>query len=261
MHIQDCLKYSIHNCEALFETPLGKAFENLNSQGIKAYMNCGWESKEAIEIITDDNYNGEWVLFTEQVYEHLIDSNECYLAFGGGTENEVVNLNPLANKIIQELEIQGIKCKWDGDTKKQIFIKLNYRQRDYMSFLELFRASYLIKSGCCLDENLYMLDIISEQLMMTDGEDCESYRENLNCWFDSSKKDFIAECIDNFKCNDELNLLEEDKGIDISIYEDEDDFLNKLDWDAIRTAMSKYCDKEYIENKISWLCENNYLEK
>ena len=42
-----------------------------------------------------------------------------------------------------------------------------------------------------------------------------------------------------YKCNDELNLLEEDKGIDISIYEDEDDFINKLDWDAIRTAMSE----------------------
>ena len=56
MNIQDCLKYSIHNCEELFETPLGKAFENLNNQGIKAYMNCGWERKESLDIITGDNY-------------------------------------------------------------------------------------------------------------------------------------------------------------------------------------------------------------
>ena len=71
MHIQDCLKFSIHNCEDLFQTPLGKAFANLNNQGIKAYMNCGWESKEAIEIITSDNYYGEWVFFHEQNYNFL----------------------------------------------------------------------------------------------------------------------------------------------------------------------------------------------
>ena len=108
MNIQDCLKYSIHNYEDLFETPLGKAFENLNNQGIKAYMNCGWATKEAIEIITSDNYDGEWVVFTEQVYEHLIDSNECCLAYGGGAEDEVVDLKPLAQKIIKELEDQDI---------------------------------------------------------------------------------------------------------------------------------------------------------
>ena len=76
MNIQDCLKYSIHNCKELFETPLGKSFENLNNQGIKAYMNCGWESKEAIEIITRDNYVGEWVMFTEQHFRFLIESDE-----------------------------------------------------------------------------------------------------------------------------------------------------------------------------------------
>ena len=252
MTLQDCIKYSIHNCEELFETPLGNAFENLNNQGIKAYMNCGWERKESLEIITGDNYNGEWVLFTEQIYEFLIDENECSLAYGAGAEDEVVDLKPLAKKIIQELEIQGIKCKWDGDTRSQIFIQLNYRQRDRMSFKALFRASFLIPLLRGRDENLYMLEMIAEYLMMTEDEDCESYREYLDYWFASSREDFIAKSIELFKQNDEFSCLE-DKGIDISIYENEDDFLSKLDWDEILNAMKKYTDKEYLENKISSL--------
>ena len=47
-----------------------KAFENLNNQGIKAYMNCGWERKESLDIITGDNYDGEWIFFHEQNYEN-----------------------------------------------------------------------------------------------------------------------------------------------------------------------------------------------
>ena len=65
-----------------------------------------------------------------------------------------------------------------------------------------------------------------------------------------SKKDFIENTIELFKDNDEFSCLE-DKGIDISIYEDEDDFLSKLDWDKVLNAMKKYADKEYLENKIS----------
>ena len=45
----------------------------------------------------------------------------------------------------------------------------------------------------------------------------------------------------------------EDKGVDISIYEDKKDFLIKLDWDEILNAMKKYADKENLENKISSL--------
>ena len=252
MKLQDCLKYSIHNCEELFETPLGKAFENLNNQGIKAYMNCGWERKESLDIITGDNYDGEWVLFTEQIYEFLIEDNECSLAYGAGAEDEVIDLKPLAQKIIKALEEQGIICEWNGNTQSQIFLKLNYRQRDQMSFRTLFRASFLIPliRGC--DENLYMLEMIADYLMMTEDEDCESYREYLDYWFSSSREDFIAKSIELFKQNDEFSCLE-DKGVDISIYEDEDDFLSKLDWDEILNAMKKYTDKEYLENKISSL--------
>ena len=254
MNIQDCLKYSIHNCEELFETPLGKAFENLNNQGIKAYMNCGWERKESLDIITGDNYDGEWVLFTEQIYEFLIEKNECSLAYGAGAEDEVVELKPLAQKIIKALEEQGIICEWNGNTQSQIFLKLNYRQRDQMSFRTLFRASYLIKRAGNFDENFYMLDIIAGYLMMTEDEDRESHEQYLNDWFTYSKKDFIEHSIELFKQNDEFSYLD-DYGVDISIYKDEDDFLSKLDWDEVIGAMKKYADKEYLENKIS--CLNN----
>ena len=94
--------------------------------------------------------------------------------------------------------------------------------------------------------------MIADYLMMTEDEDCESYREYLDYWFASSREDFIAKSIELFKQNDEFSCLE-DKGVDISIYEDEDDFLSKLDWDEILNAMKKYTDKEYLENKISSL--------
>ena len=105
MHIQDCLKFSIHNCEDLFQTPLGKAFANLNNQGIKAYMNCGWESKEAIEIITRDNYVGEWVVFTEQIYGFLIEDNNCSLAYGSGAEDGKADLKLLAKKATRFMQM------------------------------------------------------------------------------------------------------------------------------------------------------------
>ena len=249
MTLQDCLKYSIHNSKELFETPLGKAFENLNTQGVKAYMNCGWESKEAIEIITRDNYVGEWVVFTEQIYEFLIQNNNCSLAYGSEAEDGKADLKPLAKKIINALEDQDIICKWNGKTDTTINVLINYRQRDTMSFKQLFRASYLIPIMGSWDENFYMLDIISDYLMMTEDEDSESYKEYIDWWFTPSKKDFIENTIELFKDNDEFSCLE-DKGIDISIYEDEDDFLSKLDWDEVIGAMKKYADKEYLENKI-----------
>ena len=252
MKLQDCLNYSIHNCEELFETPLGKAFENLNNQGIKAYMNCGWESKEAIEIITRDNYAGEWVVFTEQIYGFLIEDNNCSLAYGSGAEDGKADLKLLAKKIIKALEDQDIVCEWNGNTETTITVLINYRQRDYMSFRQLFRASYLIGNWGCWDENFYMLDIIADYLMMTEDEDSESYREYIDWWFSPSKKDFIENTIELFKDNDEFSCLE-DKGIDMSIYKDEDDFLSKLDWVEILNAMKKYTDKEYLENKISSL--------
>ena len=252
MKLQDCLNYSIHNCEELFETPLGKAFENLNNQGIKAYMNCGWESKEAIDIITRDNYVGEWVLFTEQHYRFLIESDEFFLNYGSEAEDGKADLKPLAKKIIKALKDQDIISEWNGNTETTINVRINYRQRDYMSFRQLFRASYLIPIMGSWDENFHMLDIISDYLMMTEDEDSESYKEYIDWWFTPSKKDFIENTIELFKDNDEFSCLE-DKGIDISIYEDEDDFLSKLDWDEILNAMKKYADKEYLENKISSL--------
>ena len=254
MKLQDCLKYSIHNCEELFETPLGKAFENLNNQGIKAYMNCGWESKEAIDIITRDNYVGEWVFFHEQTYNFLVEDNEFYLNYGSEAEDGNADLKPLAKKIINALEDQNIICKWNGKTDTTITVQINYRQRDTMSFKQLFRASYLIPiaGSWCWDENFYMLDIIADYLMMTEGENSQSYRKYIDWWFTPSKKDFIENTIELFKDNDELSCLE-DKGIDISAYEDEDDFLSKVDWDEILNAMKKYADKEYLESKISSL--------
>ncbi len=150
------------------------------------------------------------------------------------------------NRVIALLEEEGIQCSWDGDIDKRILIKLNYNQKQYMTFQQLFCAAYQ-HLYMEFDANYYMLANMAAWYMDEEGELEEE--ESIECVsniFNKSKEGLKKEMLELFIANEAFD--------DIGIADqfcDEDEFINELEWSEIFQAVHLFCDEQTIKQKLA----------
>ena len=274
MYIENLEELITLQSKEFLDTPLGKAFQKLNSLGIRAYKDCGISIDDGLLLISENKiYKGPFAFFDELQHFRLLENNQCMLWFGS-LEEGGYNHPELQNKIISVLEEKGIKCsckeEFDGGG---ILIETPYNYKNSFPLSELIIASFrykyytsnlatecMIREVTCLlnqdaeeysvnsydldnDDDLEDLDIIFQTFMYT-KEELISLRTNTMLQDDEMYEDDFSE--DNISSEYSYRSLQE--------------IVDNVDWDAVWESIHYFCDELVIKNRISRISGKNVEE-
>jgi hypothetical protein len=261
--LQEVIDYQT---EEFLQSPLGKAFNKLNAQGIRAYKECGRDPKDGLEIITEDGqYKGPFTFFHEQQHWTFLEENKCSLGFG--CLEKGYDLLSLGDEIVKVLEEQGIKCSWDKGIDNSILLETSYRYKDFFSLRNLiitaFHYKYLTSNTatesmireitCFLDQDDGVNSFNSYDL--NDEEDLE----NLDTIFQTfmvPKEELISHRSYTMLCDPESyrDYFSEDNVSSQFSYKTLEELIDNVEWDAIWGSIHYFCDKSVIRNRIAKIC-------
>ncbi len=77
MYVENLEELITLQSKEFLDTPLGKAFQDLNNLGIRAYKDCGAEIKDGLLTITENkSYKGPFAFFDEFQHFRLLENNQ-----------------------------------------------------------------------------------------------------------------------------------------------------------------------------------------
>ena len=274
MYIENLEELITLQSKEFLDTPLGKAFQKLNSLGIRAYKDCGISIDDGLLLISENKiYKGPFAFFDELQHFRLLENNQCMLWFGS-LEEGGYNHPELQNKIISVLEEKGIKCsckeEFDGGG---ILIETPYNYKNSFPLSELIIASFRYKyytsnlaTECMIREVTCLLNQdTDEQSVNYYDLDNDDDIEDLDTVFQTFMytKDKLIELRNNTMLQDE-EMYEDDFSEDnISSefsYRSLQEIVDNVDWDAGWESIHYFCDELVIKNRISRISGKNFDE-
>ena len=117
---------------------LSQVFQALNSIGVIALENAGFDQGEGYEAVTKAMKNARekekisgYCFYHNQDLERAVKGQGLYVAFGPIDPEKEETAGPQVGKlVVQELERRGFKVKWNGKFNERIFIeKLDLKKR------------------------------------------------------------------------------------------------------------------------------------
>jgi hypothetical protein len=116
---------------------LAQVFQDLESKGVVAIHNAGWDKSEAFYACLEayqDHANKPQMFgicfYTSQDIDSAVEGHGLYLGFSSTRpENEDIDA-PRAGALIKaELERTGLKVEWNGDPKSRIMVNMLWQLR------------------------------------------------------------------------------------------------------------------------------------
>ena len=264
MYVENLEELITLQSKEFLDTPLGKAFQDLNNLGIRAYKDCGAEIQDGLLTITENkSYKGSFAFFDEFQHSRLLENNQCFLWFGS-LEEKGYNHQELQNKIISVLEKKGIKCSFKEEVDSGILIETPYNYKNSFPLIDLvhaaFRYNYYtsnLATECMIREVTCFLDIdIGEESINSIDLNNDDDLEDLDIIFQtfmSTKEDLIAHRSYSMLQDEESyedDFSENNTSSEFS-YRSLQEIVDNVEWDAVWGSIHDFCDESVIKHRIS----------